>query len=296
MVTQRPSTTAGRDTFVYGEITGLPANSAPSLINRSYTISAEVEVKAGDEGMLNTNGGRFGGYGFYLRKGKPVFTWNLIDLERVKWEGQDALAAGKHTLSFEFTYEGPGPGKGGTGVLKVDGKAVATKKMARTIPFTLQWDETFDVGSDNRHSGGRQGLPVPVRLHRQAGETDRQDRAEPDAAAAEEGDREEDRRARLSCRGRGWSRVRPSGASASLHSRTGGRHAPVHAEGGPDAMGARRVPAFCRAGRPARRPRRAVAVVERRPREEGDSRSRSCDHRQGQPEVRAARGTDRDLR
>ncbi len=149
LVTQRPSTTAGRDTFVYGEITGLPANSAPSLLDRSYSITAEFTVPAGGaDGMLNTNGGRFGGYGMYLLKGKPVFTWNLLDLERVKWEGPDALAPGKHTVEFNFTYDGPGPGKGGTGVFKVDGKEVATKKMARTLPFALQWDETFDVGSD----------------------------------------------------------------------------------------------------------------------------------------------------
>jgi arylsulfatase A-like enzyme len=148
-LTPRPSATAGRTEFVYGsEITGIPMNSAPSLLARSYSITADVEVKAGDEGMLNTNGGRFGGYGLYLLKGKPVFTWNLLDLERVKWEGKDELTAGKHAVEFAFTYDGPGPGKGGTGVLKVDGKEVATRKMERTIPFTLQWDETFDVGSD----------------------------------------------------------------------------------------------------------------------------------------------------
>jgi hypothetical protein len=156
MTIPRPSTTAGRDMFTYGEVTGIPMNSAPGLIGRNYSITAEVEVKAGDEGMLNTNGGRFGGYGFYLLKGKPVFTWNLLDLERVKWEGKDALAPGKHTLEFEFTYDGPGLGKGGTGVLKVDGKEVATKKMAHTIPVILQWDETFDVGSDT-------GTPVDDR-------------------------------------------------------------------------------------------------------------------------------------
>ncbi|MBX9628638.1 MAG: arylsulfatase, partial [Gemmataceae bacterium] len=145
---QRPSTTAGRDTFTYGRLTGIPMNSAPSLLDRSYAVTAEVEVKAGDEGMLNTNGGRFGGYGFYLLKGRPVFTWNLVDLARVRWEGQDALAPGRHTLAFEFTYDGPGLGKGSTGVLKVDGQEVASKKMAHTIPVIMQWDETFDVGSD----------------------------------------------------------------------------------------------------------------------------------------------------
>ena len=158
LVTPRPSTAAGRASFTYSTaITGIPGNSAPSLLDRSYSLTAEIEVpKDGAEGMLNTNGGRFGGYGLYLLKGKPVFTWNLFNLERVKWEGKDALTPGKHTVEFEFTYDGPGIAKGGTGVLKVDGKEVASKKMARTISFILQWDETFDVGSDT-------GTPVDDR-------------------------------------------------------------------------------------------------------------------------------------
>lgn len=58
--------------------------------------------------MINTNGGRFGGYGFYLLKGNPVFLWNLLGLQRVRWEGPDALAPGKHQLEFDFKYDGPG--------------------------------------------------------------------------------------------------------------------------------------------------------------------------------------------
>jgi arylsulfatase len=109
--------------------------------------------------MIVTQGGRFAGYGFYVLKGKPVFTWNLVDLKRIKWEGPDALTPGKHTLEFDFKYDGlgigtlafnnlSGIGQPGTGVLKVDGKDVATQKMEHTIPLILQWDENFDVGSD----------------------------------------------------------------------------------------------------------------------------------------------------
>jgi len=58
--------------------------------------------------MLLTSGGRFGGYGFYLLKGKPVFTWNLVDLKRVRWEAPEALAPGKHTVEFDFKYDGLG--------------------------------------------------------------------------------------------------------------------------------------------------------------------------------------------
>ena len=106
-----------------------------------------------------TSGGRFGGYGFYLLKGKPVFLWNLVDLERLKWEGADALAPGRHTVEFDFKYDGMGAGtlafndfsgvgRPGMGTLKVDGKVVDTKPMPNTLPMILQWDESFDVGSD----------------------------------------------------------------------------------------------------------------------------------------------------
>src|SRR5215475_4324208 len=107
---------------------GIPMSDAPSILNRSYSITAEVEIPPGGaEGMLVTLGGRFGGYGLYLLKGKPVFLYNLLDLARFRWEGEQALAPGKHRIVFDFTYDGPGPGKGGTGVLKVDDKEVATR-------------------------------------------------------------------------------------------------------------------------------------------------------------------------
>jgi hypothetical protein len=161
MITQRPSVTAGRNVFTFsGELIGTPNGDAPSVLDASYTITAEVDVPVGGgEGMLVTQGGRFGGYGFYVLKGKPVYVWNLLDLKRVRWEGADALSPGKHTLVFEFKYDGlgmgtlafnnmSGLGRSATGVLKVDDRVVATQKMEHTIPLTLQWDENFDVGAD----------------------------------------------------------------------------------------------------------------------------------------------------
>ncbi len=161
LITPRPSITAGRNVFTWtAPLTGTPYGDAPSILNASYTYKAEVEIpQDGAEGMLITAGGRFGGYGFYLLKGKPVFTWNLVDLKRVKWEGPDVLAPGKHTLEFDFKYDGlgmgtlafnsmSGIGRSGTGVLRVDGKEVARQKMEHTIPLILQWDENLDVGSD----------------------------------------------------------------------------------------------------------------------------------------------------
>jgi hypothetical protein len=161
IIAPRPNITAGRTEFVYTRpMTGLPQGDSPLLLNTSYTITADIEVpQGGAEGMILTSGGRFAGYGFYLLKGKPVFLWNLVDLERIKWEGADALAPGKHIVEFDFRYEGIGVGtlafnnfsglaQPGTGTLKVDGKTVATKKMPKTLPMILQWDESFDIGSD----------------------------------------------------------------------------------------------------------------------------------------------------
>jgi len=161
IVAPRPNLAAGRTEFTWsGEITGTPNGDAPFILDSSYNFKAEVDIpQGGAEGMIVTQGGRFGGYGFYVLRGKPVFVWNLLDLKRVRWEGSDALSSGKHTLEFDYKYDGlgvatlafnnvSGVGRGGTGVLKVDGKEVARQTMQHSIPLILQWDENFDIGAD----------------------------------------------------------------------------------------------------------------------------------------------------
>ena len=88
-ITPRPSATAGRTDFTYvGENPGIPSGNAPNILNKSFTITAEIEVpEGGAEGMIVTDGGRCGGYGLFLLKGKPVFVYNLLDLKRTRWEG-----------------------------------------------------------------------------------------------------------------------------------------------------------------------------------------------------------------
>jgi len=161
IVAPRPNITAGRTEFVYTRpMVGLPQGDSPNILNASYTFTADIDVpQGGAEGMIVTSGGRFAGYGFYLLKGKPVWLWNMVDLERLKWEGPDALTPGRHVVEFDFKYDGMGAGtlafndfsglaRPGVGTLKVDGKVVDTKPMPRTLPMTLQWDESFDIGSD----------------------------------------------------------------------------------------------------------------------------------------------------
>jgi hypothetical protein len=190
VIAPRPNITAGRKEFVYTRpMIGLPQGDSPLLLNTSYTITADIEVpKGGAEGMILTSGGRFAGYGFYLLEGKPVFLWNMLNLERIRWEGKEALAPGRHTLVFNFDYEGlgvgtlaynsmSGLGRPGTGTLKVDGKVVETKKMAKTLPMILQWDESFDVGSDSitgvNDADYKPPFPLTAKLNKLTIEIDR---------------------------------------------------------------------------------------------------------------------------
>ena len=111
--------------------------------------------------MLMTDGGRFAGYGFYLLKGVPTFTWNLVQLERVKWRGKEALTPGRHTLVFDWKYDGPGLGKGGTGTLTVDGKVADSHPMPKSLPISVGWTETFNVGIDTATSVDEKDYQVP---------------------------------------------------------------------------------------------------------------------------------------
>jgi len=160
-VVPRPSMSAGRKVFNYsGSVDApIPNGSQPNLLNTSYTITAEIDVaEGGAEGMLVDLGGRYGGYGLYLLKSKPVFMYNFVGIERTRWQGPQALAPGKHTLVFDFKYDGlgaetlaynnlSGVGRGGTGTLSADGKVVATTKMAHTTPLTYDLDDTFAVAT-----------------------------------------------------------------------------------------------------------------------------------------------------
>jgi arylsulfatase A-like enzyme len=159
-VDNRPSLTRGRTEFTfYPGMTRIPEGSAPSILNKSFRVSADVTIPAnGAEGVLVTQGGRFNGWGLYLLDGKPVFHYNLVGVQRYSVAGADKLSAGKHTVVVDFKYDGGGLGKGGLATLSVDGKKVTDMKFARTIPFRISADETLDIGEDT-------GTPVSEDYH-----------------------------------------------------------------------------------------------------------------------------------
>ena len=148
-VSNRPSLTAGRDTFTYFPgLVRIPEGAAPDTKNKSWRIEAEVVIpEGGAEGIILTHGGRFAGYGFYLLEGKPVFCYNLAGVASYYVKGGEKLTPGAHKIVYDYKHDG-GLGKGGTGTIEVDGKVAGTARIAKTLPFRLSLDETLDCGED----------------------------------------------------------------------------------------------------------------------------------------------------
>ncbi|MGE4441768.1 MAG: arylsulfatase [Desulfomicrobium sp.] len=147
----RPDLMAGRTTLTLAEgMTGMTENVFLNIKNKSKTITAEIEVPAGQDanGIIIVQGGRFGGWAMYLKDGIPAYDYNFLGLERFTVSGTEKLEAGKSTLRFEFAYDGGGLGKGGLGTLYVNDKKVGEGRINRTQPMVFSADETADVGID----------------------------------------------------------------------------------------------------------------------------------------------------
>jgi hypothetical protein len=159
-VSNRPSNIRGMNAFTYYDgLVRIPEGGAPDLKNKSFGISAVVEIpQGGAEGVLMTQGGRFAGLGLYMLDGRPVFHYNLCGVERYTVAGKDKLSPGRHVITLDFNYDGGGVGKGGQAALTVDGKKVASEKLPRTIAFRVSLDETLDIGQDT-------GTPVSKDYH-----------------------------------------------------------------------------------------------------------------------------------
>lgn len=146
----RPDLMAGRTSLTLrGGMRDMGENAFINIKNKSHAITAEIEVPSGGgNGVILAQGGRFGGWTLYVKDGKPSYTYNYLDLERTTIAASKALPAGKASVRFEFSYDGGGLGKGGTGTLFVNGEQVNTGRIERTQPLVFSMDETADVGVD----------------------------------------------------------------------------------------------------------------------------------------------------
>jgi len=149
-LTGKPNLAGDRKTFVYaGNFTGLPEAAAPDLKNKSFSVSAKVDIQDDNNGMIFTQGGNTGGWGFYMKDGKLVVAHNFIDVKEYIVRSDQTVPAGKHDLKMTFTYEGGKEmGKSGIVDLSVDGNPAGSGKIEQTTPFKYSLSENQDVGSD----------------------------------------------------------------------------------------------------------------------------------------------------
>jgi len=145
----RPTVMEGRDTVTYGPgMKGMGVDIFIATPGKSYTMTADVDVQAGPSGVIVAQGGRFGGFSFYLKGGKPSFTYNYLGLEKFDVVSSQALSPGKHTIVYEFKSDG-GPGAGGTGTITIDGTKAGEGKIGKTQPGIFSVDDLADVGTDD---------------------------------------------------------------------------------------------------------------------------------------------------
>lgn len=149
-MTGKPNLASGRTRFVYpGRLAGLPEASAPDLKNKSFTLSASVQIDDGASGMIFSQGGNTGGWAFYLLNGTMVFAHNYLDVKRYIVRSDDVIGAGAHELTAEFTYKGGHDyGQNGAVVLFVDGREAGTGTIEQTTPMKYSLSENQDIGTN----------------------------------------------------------------------------------------------------------------------------------------------------
>jgi arylsulfatase len=146
----RPQLVKGNRQLLFGGMRRLTENSIVVTKNKSYAVTAEIEVpEDGAKGVIVAQGGAFGGWSLYAKEGKPAYCYNLFGLQRFKVLGTDPLSAGQHQVRVEFAYDGGGLGKGGTASLYADGAKVGETRIDATVPMLFSGDETLDLGSDS---------------------------------------------------------------------------------------------------------------------------------------------------
>jgi len=146
----RPTLIKGNSQLLFGGMGRLSENSVVVMKNKSFSITAEVEVPAkGAEGVIIAQGGSFGGMSLYAKGGKAKFAYNFLGLTTFTVEAAQAIPAGKHQVRMEFAYDGGGLAKGGNAMLYYDGQKVGEGRIEQTVPMIFSADETTDVGRES---------------------------------------------------------------------------------------------------------------------------------------------------
>jgi arylsulfatase len=144
----RPQLIKGKTQMLFGGMSRLPEHAVLVTHNKSYSLTAEIEVpESGANGVIVSMGAGIGGWSLYAKDGKLKHCYNFFGIEHYFAEGKQAIPAGKHQVRMEFTYDGGGLAKGGSVSLYVDGKKDGEGRVDMTVPMLFGTD-TCDVGRD----------------------------------------------------------------------------------------------------------------------------------------------------
>ena len=145
----RPTLIRGNSQLLFGSMGRLSENSVVNIKNKSFSVTAEVVVpESGADGVIITQGGRFGGWALYVKDGRLKFVYNVLGIHEYAVTADDELPAGEHQVRAEFAYDGGGLAKGGGVTLYHDSKPVGEGRVEQTQPMIFSADETTDVGKD----------------------------------------------------------------------------------------------------------------------------------------------------
>lgn len=147
-VAGRPELSIGTSQRMYPGMSFAEATTVNTK-NRSFALTASVTVpNGGADGVLISLGGHIGGWSLYVHQGHLTFCYNFLTLDHTYARSADPLSSGSHEVRMEFGYDGGGVGMGGTATLFVDGAAVGSARLERTVPGAFTASETCTVGSD----------------------------------------------------------------------------------------------------------------------------------------------------
>jgi arylsulfatase A-like enzyme len=145
----RPTLIRGSSQLFFPGMGRLSENSVVSIKNKSFSVTAEVELTEGADGVIIAQGGRFGGWCVFAKDGKAKFVYNVLGIQEFATEADKPIPAGTHQVRMEFAYDGGGLAKGGDVTLYYDGTPVGTGRVGATQPMIFSADETTDIGYES---------------------------------------------------------------------------------------------------------------------------------------------------
>jgi arylsulfatase A-like enzyme len=146
----RPQLVRGSRQLLFGGMGRLTENSIVNYKNKSYAITADLELPDENaEGVIIAVGGNIGGWSLYAKNGRPKYCYNFYGMQRYYVEGNERIPAGSHQLRLEFAYDGGGLGKGGKVTLYLDGRKIGDGRVEQTEPMVFSADETCDIGFES---------------------------------------------------------------------------------------------------------------------------------------------------